>query len=165
MFQVCQNPFYIHLENFAKDLSEHIRINNKNFDMNKENNTNTNTTFLITGATGNIGSQLIKKLSNENVNIRAAVHSLSRSDKIQTIGVRDFVEIDFDTPSEIPYSIFKDVDKIFLLTPNFDTRGIVKLLDEAKKAGVQHIIQLSSDSASLVSSESVGTKYSKRRKK
>lgn len=165
MFQGCQNPFYIHLKNFAKDLSEHIRINNKNFDMNKENNTNTNTTFLITGATGNIGSQLIKKLSNENVNIRAAVHSLSRSNKIQTIGVRDLVEIDFDMPSEIQYSIFEDVDKIFLLTPNFDTRGIVKLLEEAKKAGVQHIIQLSSDSVSLVSSESAGTKIFKEKEK
>lgn len=133
--------------------------------MSKENNTNTNITFLITGATGNIGSQLIKKLSNENVNIRAAVHSLSRSDKIQSLGVRDLVEIDFDMPSKIQYSIFKDVDKLFLLTPNFDTKGILKILEEAKKAGVQHIIQLSSDSVSLASAESKGTKIFKEKEK
>ncbi|MER5176683.1 MAG: NmrA family NAD(P)-binding protein [Candidatus Nitrosocosmicus sp.] len=119
----------------------------------------------MTGATGNIGSQLIKKLSNENVNIRAAVHSLSRSDKIQSLGVRDLVEIDFDMPSKIQYSIFKDVDKLFLLTPNFDTKGILKILEEAKKAGVQHIIQLSSDSVSLASAESKGTKIFKEKEK
>ncbi len=96
--------------------------------------------------------QLIKILSKENVHIRAAVHSISKSDKILSLGIRDIVEVDYDKPSEIPLSIFNDVDKIFLLTPNFDTNGILKILEDAKRAGVKHNIHLSSDSVSLTSS-------------
>jgi uncharacterized protein YbjT (DUF2867 family) len=122
--------------------------------MNKENYTKSNHSLLVTGSTGNIGSELIKILSKENVHIRAAVHSISKSDKILSLGIRDIVEIDYDKPSEIQLSIFKDVDKIFLLTPNFDTKGILKILENAKKAGVKYIIYVSSDSVSLASSTS-----------
>jgi uncharacterized protein YbjT (DUF2867 family) len=122
--------------------------------MNKENYTKSNHSLLVTGPTGNIGSELIKILSKENVHIRAAVHSISKGDKILSLGIRDIVEIDYDKPSEIQLSIFKDVDKIFLLTPNFDTKGILKILENAKKAGVKYIIYVSSDSVSLASSTS-----------
>jgi uncharacterized protein YbjT (DUF2867 family) len=126
-------------------------MNNDNIDRIKENNNKAIPSFLVTGATGNIGSELIKILSRENVHVRAAVHSVSKGDKILSLGIRDIVEMDFDEPSEIQYSIFKDVDKIFMLTPNFGTKGISKILDEAKKAKVKHIIYLSSDSVSLKS--------------
>jgi uncharacterized protein YbjT (DUF2867 family) len=128
-------------------------MSNNNCDMHKENSTKaSNPSFLVTAATGNIGSELIRILSKENVHIRAAVHSISRSDKIRSLGIKDIVEIDFDKASEIPSSIFKDIDKIFLLTPNFETNGLPKILKNAKKAGVKHIINLSSDSVGLASS-------------
>ena len=123
-------------------------MSDNNFDANKENSSKANNpSFLITGATGNIGFELIKILSKENVHIRAAVHSISRSDKILSLGIKDIVEIDFDKASEISSSIFKDIDKMFLLTPNFETNGLPKLLENAKKMGVKHIVNLSSDSA------------------
>jgi uncharacterized protein YbjT (DUF2867 family) len=124
-------------------------MKNDNFNLNKENN-KVDPFFLVTGATGNIGSELIKILSKENVHIHAAVHSISKRDKILSLGIGDIVEIDFDKPSEIQFSIFKDIDKVFLLTPNFDRRGISKILEEAKKARVKQVIYLSSDSVSLV---------------
>lgn len=131
-------------------------MNNDNINRINENNNKAIPSFLVTGATGNIGSELIKILSRENVHVRAAVHSVSKSDKILSLGIRDIVEMDFDEPSEIQYSIFKEVDKIFLLTPNFGTKGVSKILDEAKKAKVKHIIYLSSDSVSLKSLSSKG---------
>ena len=131
-------------------------MNNDNINRINENNNKAIPSFLVTGATGNIGSELIKILSRENVHVRAAVHSVSKSDKILSLGIRDIVEMDFDEPSEIQYSIFKEADKIFLLTPNFGTKGVSKILDEAKKAKVKHIIYLSSDSVSLKSLSSKG---------
>jgi uncharacterized protein YbjT (DUF2867 family) len=128
-------------------------MNNDNFDVNKHNSSKaSNPSFLITGATGNIGFELIKTLSKENVHIRAAVHSISRSDKILSLGIKDIVEMDFDKASEISSSIFKDIDKMFLLTPNFETDGLPKLLENAKNMAVKHIVNLSSDSASIESS-------------
>jgi uncharacterized protein YbjT (DUF2867 family) len=139
-------------DNFNMNKDHNTKVNYDNFNMNKDHNTKANPSFLITGATGNIGRELIKILSKENTHIRAAVHSVSKSDKILSLGIRDIVEMDFDKPSEIQFSIFKDVKKVFLLTPNFDTKGVSKILEEAKKAGVKQIIQLSSDSISLASS-------------
>jgi uncharacterized protein YbjT (DUF2867 family) len=128
-------------------------MSDNNFDANKQNSSKANNpSFLVTGATGNIGFELIKILSKENVHIRAAVHSISRSDKILSLGIKDIVEIDFDKVSEISDSIFKDIDKMFLLTPNFETNGLSKLLENAKKAGLKHIVNLSSDSAGIESS-------------
>jgi uncharacterized protein YbjT (DUF2867 family) len=128
-------------------------MTDNNFDANKQNSSKANNpSFLVTGATGNIGFELIKILSKENVHIRATVHSISRSDKILSLGIKDIVEIDFDKASEIPSSIFKDIDKMFLLTPNFDTKGLPEILENAKKIGVKHIVNLSSDSASIESS-------------
>jgi uncharacterized protein YbjT (DUF2867 family) len=128
-------------------------MSNDNFDVNKHNSSKaSNPSFLITGATGNIGFELIKTLSKENVHIRAAVHSISRSDKILSLGIKDIVEMDFDKASEISSSIFKDIDKMFLLTPNFETDGLPKLLENAKNMAVKHIVNLSSDSASIESS-------------
>jgi len=136
-------------------------MNNDNINRINENNNKAIPSFLVTGATGNIGSELIKILSGENVHVRAAVHSVSKSDTILSLGIRDIVEMDFDEPSEIQYSIFKEVDKIFLLTPNFGTKGVSKILDEAKKAKVKHIIYLSSDSVSLKSLSSKGVEIFK----
>ncbi|MER5175266.1 MAG: hypothetical protein ABJB76_05960 [Candidatus Nitrosocosmicus sp.] len=51
---------------------------------------------------------------------------LYRNDKIQSLGIKDVKGLDFEKPSEIQHFIFKDVDKIFLLTPNFDTKDISK---------------------------------------
>jgi FlaA1/EpsC-like NDP-sugar epimerase len=56
-------------------------------------------TVLVTGATGNIGSQVVKQLSSipgENIRVRAAVRSINDStSKMKGEGV-ELVELEFD---------------------------------------------------------------------
>jgi len=55
--------------------------------------------ILVTGAAGNVGTELVKQLSAAGAIFRAGVHSNKRSDKIGTIPSRaQLIEIDYDKP-------------------------------------------------------------------
>jgi uncharacterized protein YbjT (DUF2867 family) len=103
------------------------------------------TCILVTGATGNVGSVLVKKLLDfEGIKVRAAVRSLSKAASYQDLGV-EAVEMDLTKPDTIT-TAFTGVQKVFILTPftpNFDelTRS---LCEAATQAGtVEHIVKLS----------------------
>lgn len=103
-------------------------------------------TILVTGATGNVGSEVVKQLSAKGADVRACVHTPSKADKIRGPGV-EIVEVDYDKPDSVE-AAFPGVERLFLLTPGWP--GIEKtveitaqLVEEAKKAGVQHIVRLS----------------------
>lgn len=67
--------------------------------------------------TGNIGIEVVKQLSGAQMGFRAAVHSESNAKKILEISTKvELAEIDYDKP-EIVEKAFKNVDKLFLLTP------------------------------------------------
>jgi uncharacterized protein YbjT (DUF2867 family) len=73
-------------------------------------------TILITGASGNIGSEVIKQLSaaNKDLTLRAAAHSRG-FDSCETHRL-EFIEMDYDKPESIADAL-KSVDRVFLLTP------------------------------------------------
>ena len=103
-------------------------------------------TILVTGATGNVGSEVVKQLSAKGADVRACCHTLSKADKIRGPGV-EIVEVDYSKPETVE-AAFLGVERLFLLTPGWP--GIEKtveitaqLVEEAKKAGVQHIVKLS----------------------
>jgi uncharacterized protein YbjT (DUF2867 family) len=109
-------------------------------------------TILITGATGNIGSEVIKQLSASSVdlNLRVAVRSLNESgsiggsENLKNKGEQELVVMDYSKPETIVEGL-KNVDKLFVVTPTHPkmvefTSNLVK---EAKKAGVKHIVKLS----------------------
>lgn len=77
------------------------------------------TTILITGSTGNIGSEILKQLSNStsDLNLRAAVHSgdASINNSKDKRRVQQVV-MDFDRPQTIVEGL-KNVDELFVLTP------------------------------------------------
>lgn len=100
-------------------------------------------TILVLGATGNVGSQVVKQLAAARANIRAAVHSTSKADTIKGNGVT-FVEIDFNKLETIQ-AAFVGVEKVFLLTPPFPNMAeiVANLVEAAKKAGVKHIVKQS----------------------
>ena len=106
------------------------------------------TTILVTGATGNIGTELVKQLSvhNEvrNVRVRAAVRSINKAAKMKDSGV-EFVEIDYAKPATLSEA-FIGVDKVFLNTPfQPDIAELTSnMVAEAAKSGtVEHIVKLS----------------------
>lgn len=99
--------------------------------------------ILVTGATGNVGTELVKKLSSLGVAVRAAVHSAAKAEKVRGPNV-ETAELDFDKPGTVS-AAFQGVDKAFVvtpLTPNMAEQGIL-LVDAAKKEGIKQIVRLS----------------------
>jgi uncharacterized protein YbjT (DUF2867 family) len=99
--------------------------------------------ILITGATGNVGSELVKKLSARGEKVRAFVRSRSRTNALALPGVA-FAEGDFsDFSSFLP--ALAGVDRLFLLIPSSaDVEKQQKeFVDAAQKKGVRHIVYLS----------------------
>jgi uncharacterized protein YbjT (DUF2867 family) len=96
-------------------------------------------TILVTGATGTVGSEVVKQLSRDasNYNIKAGVHSIENANKIQQYDRVRALQIDYDRIEGLE-SAFKDVDKLFLLThPSSKTvEHESNLVTEAKKSGI-----------------------------
>ena len=103
------------------------------------------TCILVTGATGNVGSVLVKKLLDfENIKVRAAVRSLSKAADYQALGV-EVVEMDGTQPDTVT-TAFAGVHKAFIVTPaTTDFNELTRTLCEAAtKAGtVKHIVKQS----------------------
>ena len=73
---------------------------------------------MVTGAAGNVGTELVKALSTAGAIFRAGVHSNKSADKIGKISSRaHLIEIDYDKPETLRRAC-EGVSKIFLLTPD-----------------------------------------------
>jgi uncharacterized protein YbjT (DUF2867 family) len=101
-------------------------------------------TALITGATGTVGSEVAKQLSLAGQRVRAAVHSTTRASSHEKLKGVELVEIDYNKPGTL-VAAFKDVDKLFLLTPASSEAAEIatNLVNEAKKGGIRHIVKQS----------------------
>jgi uncharacterized protein YbjT (DUF2867 family) len=107
-------------------------------------------TILVTGATGTVGSEVVKQLaeisSSSGYNVRAAVHSKNKSDQLKQFenqGVEIF-DLDYTKPETVGDAL-NNVDKIFLQTlPTPNVAEIsYNIMDEAKKNGVKYVVKLS----------------------
>lgn len=99
--------------------------------------------ILVTGATGNVGSQVVKQLANKGAQLRALVRDPASASSIQAAGV-DMVAGDFNQPETIA-SALMGVDRAFLLSPP-DPQQVEwqnQFIDAAKGANVRHIVKLS----------------------
>jgi (4-alkanoyl-5-oxo-2,5-dihydrofuran-3-yl)methyl phosphate reductase len=94
--------------------------------------------ILVSGATGNVGRKLVRKLLDKGAKIRVLVRD---SKKIAALGNQVEVAIgDLDQPETLP-SAMDGVDKLFFVTP--DTKQVTSLLKAAKRAGIKHVVKLS----------------------
>src|SRR5215467_2806512 len=108
-------------------------------------------TILVTGATGTVGSELVRQLVNSGQNIiKAAVHSKKKADKLKLDKTLEIVNIDYDKPETIADAL-NNVDKLFLLTPpSVEMVDISsRLVEEAKNNSVKLIVKLSAMGADL----------------
>lgn len=101
---------------------------------------------MITGATGNVGFEIVKQLSapaDRNTRLRAAVRSINDAAKV--IGQRaELVEMDYSKPESLSKAI-NGINKLFLLTP-FEPNMVElssNLISEAKAGTVKHIVKQS----------------------
>ena len=106
-------------------------------------------TILVTGATGTVGSEVVKQLlsakgqreRHEDIIVKAA-RSANES-TLRNLGVQ-VVQLDYNKPGTLSAAL-RDVDKLFLLTP-FQSNMVdltSSLVNEAKNAGVKYIVKQS----------------------
>ena len=108
---------------------------------------NNETVILVTGATGTVGSEVVKQLTSisSGNRVRAAVHSENKADKLRRENKTiEIVNMDYNKPETIVDAL-NGVDKLFLITlptPNMNEISS-SLIKEAKKNDVKHIVKLS----------------------
>ncbi len=94
--------------------------------------------ILVTGATGNIGKQLVPLLLELGQPVRVLIRDERRVAHLDTCVERAVG--DLDKPETLVPAV-KDIERIFLVT--YETRQDINVLESAKRSGVQHIVKLS----------------------
>lgn len=100
-------------------------------------------TILITGATGQIGSETLRcLLASDSITPVAAVRSAAKAEPFEAQGVRTVI-LDFDREETLAPAL-QGIDRAFLVTGyTVDMlRQSKAFLDNAKQTGVKHIVHL-----------------------
>ncbi|AUD06081.1 SDR family oxidoreductase [Spirosoma pollinicola] len=101
-------------------------------------------TMLITGATGNIGGELIKRLAERNIPFRAMIRSAKDRYKLADLPGIDIVEGNFDEAASLSRAL-AGMEKAFLVTNSSEhtQQQQLRFVAEAKRAGIKHLVKLS----------------------
>src|SRR5919107_5328415 len=99
--------------------------------------------ILVSGATGNNGTEILKRLATGDVQARAMVRNLDRASGIALPHV-EVVEGDFDRPETL-LAALAGVERAFLLTNSSERAQAqqIAFIDAARQSGVAHIVKLS----------------------
>ena len=98
---------------------------------------------LVIGATGSVGSELVTLLSRMGERVRAATRDPAAARSPHS--AVEFVEFDFERPQTFAATL-DGVDRVFLIArPGDDHADLVAypLIDEMKRRGVRHVVNLS----------------------
>lgn len=100
-------------------------------------------TILVTGATGNLGSQVVQKLLEQQAKIRGLVRDPKKAIKLTQQKVELAIG-DLSQPETLDAAL-QGIEKAFLLLPNLPNQVELEcaFIDAAKRAGTQHIVKLS----------------------
>ena len=98
--------------------------------------------ILVTGCTGNVGSEVLKQLAASGAKIRAAYQSAEKAAQAPA-GVETAL-LDFAQPKTIAAAL-GGIEKVFLVAPSSPNQTEMEgnVTAEAKKAGVKHLVKLS----------------------
>jgi uncharacterized protein YbjT (DUF2867 family) len=98
--------------------------------------------ILITGASGNVGKEVLKQIVGTPAQVRAAFQSPSKVAGAPS-GV-EIVTMDFNRPETLQAAL-KGVERVFLVgPPSKDLPALErKAVDEIKRSGVRHLVKLS----------------------
>ncbi|MEV0402504.1 NAD(P)H-binding protein [Actinoallomurus sp. NPDC050550] len=97
--------------------------------------------ILVTGATGNVGRELVRELAAIDAEFRILVRDPARAAALP--GRAERVVADLDDPATLT-SAFAGVDRLFLLTPGIGIEQTARAVAAARAAGVGRIVHLSS---------------------
>jgi uncharacterized protein YbjT (DUF2867 family) len=99
--------------------------------------------ILVTGATGNNGTEIVKRLVEAGAPVRAMVRDRGRAGAVALPNV-EVVEGDFDRPETL-LGALAGVERAFLLTNSSERAEAqqVGFVDAARRSGVSHVVKLS----------------------
>ncbi|NEE03738.1 NmrA family NAD(P)-binding protein [Phytoactinopolyspora halotolerans] len=109
--------------------------------------------ILVTGATGNVGSELVRALSEAGKQVRALTHSPTDASVVPP-GV-EVVTGDLNRAQSLTAAL-TGVDRIFLLPGYQDMPGMLTL---ARRTGVRQVVLLSGGSAALADLNNAVSRY------
>lgn len=103
-----------------------------------------NATILVTGATGNVGTELTKLLAAQKIPFRAMVRAVKDTDLPADSDVAETVIGDFNDAKTVADAL-QGIERAFLLTNSSEQAETQQtaFVDAAKRAGVKHIVKLS----------------------
>src|SRR6516164_8430456 len=98
--------------------------------------------ILITGASGNVGKEVLKQAAGLGIKVRAAFQT-ARKAATAPSGV-EIATVDFNQPETLQAAL-KGVDKVFLVGPPAQNLVALerKAVDAIKRSGAAHILKLS----------------------
>lgn len=101
-------------------------------------------TILITGATGNIGTKLTKRLAEKQVPFRAMVRSKQGGGALAELAGAELVIADFNDEKTVANAL-QGIERAFLLTPSSEQAEAQQstFVDLASRVGTKHIVKLS----------------------
>ncbi|MBI2263651.1 MAG: SDR family oxidoreductase [Armatimonadetes bacterium] len=97
--------------------------------------------ILVTGATGQTGSEIVRQLSGAGVKVRALVRDLKKAAALRNGNV-EIVQGDLDREETLDMAL-KGIEKVYLLS-SADPRQVElhsKMIRAAKRAGVKHMVR------------------------
>ena len=99
--------------------------------------------ILVTGATGHVGSELVRLLAEAGTLARALIHSPDKAALIQRLGAQTALG-DFEQPDTLDAAM-AGCDHLFLLSPPNPRQPEQEqnVIDAAKRAGVGHVVKQS----------------------
>ncbi len=99
--------------------------------------------ILVTGATGTVGSFLVRKLGAAGVAARALVRGREKAEAVEKLGLEAAVG-DLSRPETLEPAL-AGVEKVFLLSAPEERQAELQnnLVRAAKEAGVRHVVKLS----------------------
>jgi uncharacterized protein YbjT (DUF2867 family) len=97
--------------------------------------------ILITGASGNVGREVLKQIAATGARVRAAFQSAGKASSVPS-GV-EVVTMDYRDPKT--FAVLEDVDRVFLVgPPTADLPALERsAVSTIKDSGVRHIVKLS----------------------
>jgi len=103
--------------------------------------------ILVTGATGKVGSELVRRLSERRAGFRALVRSAGKAAAIREAGGEAVVG-DLADPAALKAAL-KGVEKLFLLTNSLPDQPETeaRIVDAAKAAGATRVVKVSTSGA------------------
>ena len=105
--------------------------------------------ILITGATGNVGRELVKQLSTRKVPFRAMIRSMKDATALSAVEGAELVDGDFNDAQSLARAL-QGMKRAFLLTSSSERTETQQstFVETASRAGIQHIVKLSQWAAS-----------------